>query len=107
MPRSPKLVVPRCLALRCFALCSFAALGCERPIPDPPPKASPTEIPAAPANALGSLAAGTDGAPKIGVDPQMASPTPPSPEFELTPPGGAAPGGPVPSPSPSAQSVPL
>ena len=46
--------------------------GCESPVPDPPPLASPTEIPSAAPRALGALAAGTDGAPRP--DPMAESP---------------------------------
>jgi hypothetical protein len=87
----------------CFVL---AALGCETPTPDPPPKASPTEIPVAPPNAVGALAAGTEGAPKNLPQTGPLGPTPLPPDFE--------PGEPLPSPSfapPSAssgaESVPL
>jgi hypothetical protein len=95
MLRSPTLPV----------LCLFAALGCETPIPDPPPQASRSEIPLAPPNALGSLAAGTDGAPRSAAEPQFGNPLAPSPELGPAPPSTGEPG--EPSPSPSGESVPL
>lgn len=69
----------------------FAVLGCESPTPDPPPKASPTELPIAPPGAVGALAAGTDGAPKNDPQPGPLGPTPYPPDF--------APGEPLPAPS--------
>jgi hypothetical protein len=64
-----------------LVLVAAAALGCETPIPDPPPKASPAEIPVAPSGALGALAAGTDGAPKLQPQPEGLAPVPPPEGF--------------------------
>jgi hypothetical protein len=84
-------------------LVCHACLACETPLPDPPPKASRTDIPAGALNAVGAFAAGTDGAPKP--DPTAGNPEQQGPGYteDWPPPATGGNGGGSASP----ESVPL
>jgi len=89
-------------------LLGVVLLGCQAPVPDPPPPVSPTELPSGAPRAVGALAAGTDGAPRPDPsaypDPDRGE-FPPYPDEPPSAHGGSG-GGPGPSvPEPNA--VPL
>lgn len=94
-PRS-SLVSPPALGLVCLALC-----GCPAAPSDPPPPPRKAELVAAPPNARGARAAGTDAAPKPELGVLLGEGMPAVPETEPPPDGGApdaSPPGVAPSP---------
>jgi hypothetical protein len=80
-----------------------ALAACQTPEPDPPPPVSPTELPRAAPQAVGALAAGTEGAPRpepSALKPPDRGDFPPYPDAPPPGPQGGGPGGGAESPAP-------
>lgn len=84
---------------------SLLLTGCPTAPSDPPPPVHKPEIPTAPPQALGALAAGTDAAPRPDLTPpggEVEPDVPPQEPAPATPEGSAAPEAPDAAPEPPA-----